>query len=391
MKNKQQIKEIKKDVEKYLKNPVKNKIKIVVPKDFKISYLCNPISVFFRKIALAILSKVPPMELKRHLFCLMGYDFRKDVCLPGYIDISPYFPKLIRLDKGILVGGMAKIYPITLEDSILTIGKIHLKDRVLISGMATIHPGAIVEKHTLIGMNAFVNTHIPKNSFVIKNNLVLTTWDTEQEEKYFGKSKNEKGFGRKVAKLTREFRKDKTMRKLEFKNNGPRLNAGCEWWRARPVTRIYYNGIFVELALLCNWEFGRKLLFWFMGQNLFGKNIKLGKRAMFDHIYGDMVSVGKNVVLGDDCMLDGHEYTIAETIFGRTIIEDNVILKKGVYIREGLTIGKGAIIEQGAFIMKNVGPGEIWKGAPAKLVGYVDKKKDAEFKQELAEKATKKH
>ena len=185
-------------------------------------------------------------------------------------------------------------------------------------------------------------------------------------------------------------KKSTTLEKIEFKNDGNRLNAGCDWWRARPVTRIYYNGIFVELALLCPFEFGRKLLFWFMGQNLFNKNIKIGKRVMFDHIYGDQVQVGKNVTIEDGVLLDGHEYTTSETIYARTIIKDNVTLKKGCFIRCGLTIGKGAIIEENSGVMKDVGPGEIWEGLPAKLIGHVDPKKVEEIKKKIAEKSKKK-
>lgn len=362
-------KNIRKEVEKFLKNPKQKKLEIKVPKGFKMISICNPFGLWFRKFMLLILSKFPPSEFKRKLFVLIGYDFRKDVCLPGFIYITPYFPKLIRLDEGVLVGGMTTINTYTIKDNILTIGRVHIKRRVLLAGMSTVNPGVTIEEGVITGMNSIVSKDVPEDSFVVKQDLVLLKWNKEQKEKYFGESKHDPGYVKKVNKLTAKFRKNKKIRKVEFRNDGSRLNAGCDWWRARHVWRIYYNGIFVELALLCPFEFGRKLLLWFMGQNLFGRNIKLGKRVLFDHIYGNMVEIGKNVVIGDGAALDGHEYTISETLYGRTKIEDNVILKKGSYVRAGLIVGKGSILEENSFAMKDIGEGEIWKGAPAKLVG----------------------
>ncbi len=359
---------------------------ITVPNNFNINYLCNPVSLIFRKIIIAIMSKVPPMEIKRKMFCWMGYNFEKDVCLPGYIDISPCFPKLISLDEGVLVGGMTTINTASLQKNKLLIGKVHVKRRVLLGGLTTLNPGAVINENCLTGMNSIVDIEIPKNSFVIKYNKVLATWSKKQLDKYFHISKQNPKFGEKVRKITRKFRKDKSLRKVEFQHDGNRLNAGCDWWRARPVTRIYYNGLFVELALICPFEFGRKLLYWCMGQNLFGKNIKLGKKVLFDHIYGDFQKIGKNVIFEEGALIDGHEYTTSETVYAKSIIEDNVVIKKGAYVRAGLTIGRNAILEKDSFAMKDIGPGEIWKGAPAKLVGHINPKKDKKIKKKIAEK-----
>jgi len=368
-------KEIKKEIERFTVSSKKGKIQIKVPKGFKIRSVCNPFGLMFRKTMLLILSKVPPMEVKRKFFCLMGYNFGKDVCLPGYINITPYFPRLVKLEEGVLTGGMTTIYTHSLKNNVLTIGKVVVKRRVLLGGLTTIYPGVIIEENVLTGMNSLITKNVPKNSFVIKKDIILKQWSEDERERFFGESKNDPNFPKKVKELTKKFRKDKKLRFVKFKNDGNRLNAGCEWWRARPVWRIYYNGVFVELALLCPFEFGRKLLYFCMGQNLFGKNIKLGKNVVFDHIYGDMVSIGKNVNIGNDVFLDGHEYTTSETIYGKAIIKDDVTIKNRCYIREHITIGRGAILESNSFAMKDIGPGEIWQGAPAKLIGHVRKTK----------------
>ena len=89
---------------------------------------------------------------------------------------------------------------------------------------------------------------------------------------------------------------------------------------------------------------------------------------MFDHIYGDYLTIGDNCIIEVDVFFDGHEYTTTETVYGRTIVGNNVHFKKGSYCREGLTVGDNAVIEENAVLLKDAGSGETWTGAPAKKV-----------------------
>lgn len=106
---------LKQKVNEFLKDKTKKNIILEVPSNFSIYWIRNPLGVWFRKLVLLILSKVPPMHIKTWLFNLIGYDFKRDVCLPGYIYIDEYFPELIRLDEGVLVGGYVAIKPWTLK------------------------------------------------------------------------------------------------------------------------------------------------------------------------------------------------------------------------------------------------------------------------------------
>ncbi len=358
-------KEVKKAVKEFLRNPEQKKLELKVPKDFKMSWISCSCSVLWRKFWLKVLSKMPPMHFKTWLFNRMGYNFERDVCLPGYIDMDPYFPKLIELDEGVLVGGLTKIRPWKLEKGKLSLSRIYVGPRVLLAGWSTLLPGAFINKGTITGMKCLIDDNIPENSFVIGHNRVLKTWDKKELNKYFCKSKHDPDYAKKYREKTKKFRKDKKMRSVTIVNHGNRLNAGCDWWRARPVWRIYYNGILVELSLLCPFEPIRKLLYKLMGVK-WGKNFKLGKKVTFDHIYGDMVTIGDNVTVGDGCFFDGHEYTIAEGIYGRTIVGNNVKMKAGSFLRAGITVRDNALIDGG--VMKDVGEGEHWKGFPAKKV-----------------------
>jgi len=362
------IKEIKVKVKEFLKDPSKKKIELGVPSDFSIYWIRNPLAVWFRKFALLILSKVPPMHIKTWLFRLSGYDFKRDVCLPGYIFIDEYFPELITLEEGVLVGGMATIKPWTLENNKLVLGRIHIARRVLLAGWAKVLAGVTINENAIIGIKAVLTKDVPKDSFVVGDNRIIKTWSEEEIERHFGKSKHDPNYAKKVRKLTKKFRKDKNLRHISFRNDGNRLNAGCDWWRARPVLRIYYNGIFVELAHLCPFQSIRKFLFWMIGVR-FGKKFRLGKKVYFDHIYGSTVRIGNNVTIEDNVFMDAHEYTASETVYAKTIVKDNVTIKKGCWVRGGVTIGNNALIEENSDVMKDVGDNEVWGGSPAKLMG----------------------
>lgn len=57
---------------------------------------------------------------------------------------------------------------------------------------------------------------------------------------------------------------------------------------------------------------------------------------------------------------------IAEPI----IIGESCMICSRCYIMPGVTIGDGAVVGPGSIVTKNIGPYEIWAGAPARRVGH---------------------
>ena len=70
---------------------------------------------------------------------------------------------------------------------------------------------------------------------------------------------------------------------------------------------------------------------------------------------------GKNVMKKNFCNLKEIETP-------KTIIGNDVWIGANVCIKSGVTIGDGAVIGMGAIVTKDVGPYEIWAGAPARLI-----------------------
>ncbi len=91
----------------------------------------------------------------------------------------------------------------------------------------------------------------------------------------------------------------------------------------------------------------------------------------------DYVRLGNNVTLSS-CVLIGHDASIA--VIGRATgkkldsvgkidIRDNVFVGYGAILLPGITIGPNAIVAAGAVVNRDVPPGTVVGGVPAKPVG----------------------
>ena len=92
------------------------------------------------------------------------------------------------------------------------------------------------------------------------------------------------------------------------------------------------------------------------------------------------VSIGNNVVLSD-CTLIGHDgaiamlnraYGVKLDSVGKIVIKDDVFIGHGAIVLPGVTIGPNAIVAAGAVVTRDVMPGDIVGGVPAKPISKVD-------------------
>lgn len=92
------------------------------------------------------------------------------------------------------------------------------------------------------------------------------------------------------------------------------------------------------------------------------------------------VSIGNNVVMSD-CVLIGHDgaiamlnraYGVKLDSVGKIVIKDDVFIGHGAILLPGITIGPRAIVAAGAVVTRDVAPGDIVGGVPAKPISRVD-------------------
>jgi hypothetical protein len=90
------------------------------------------------------------------------------------------------------------------------------------------------------------------------------------------------------------------------------------------------------------------------------------------------VSIGSNSIVGQYALLVPHIIEGSKLAHYPIRIGNNVTIGAGATVLTGVTIGNDAIVSTGAVVTKEtrIGPGEIWGGVPAKLIGTVTRRSE---------------
>jgi len=107
------------------------------------------------------------------------------------------------------------------------------------------------------------------------------------------------------------------------------------------------------------------------------KNVTIGNHCGINegvYILGhSRTSIGNRVVLSARVMLIDSGLDLSASsrphLDGRIIIEDDVWVGAGAVILDGVHVGRGAVVGAGAVITRDVAPGDIVAGVPARRIG----------------------
>lgn len=109
-----------------------------------------------------------------------------------------------------------------------------------------------------------------------------------------------------------------------------------------------------------------------------GTWINNGFSAIAEHT---SITVGKRVLVGTHVEVydsDFHGVHVDDRNKSRAewakpvVIEDDVFLGSNVRVLKGVTIGRGSVIANGAVVVKNIPPGVIAGGNPARVIKVID-------------------
>jgi len=107
---------------------------------------------------------------------------------------------------------------------------------------------------------------------------------------------------------------------------------------------------------------------------------EVGQRTMVDM----NAVVGARAIIGEDCHI-GAGAVIAGVLEPPSkkpvIIENNVFVGANAVVLEGVKVGKGSVVAAGAVVLKNIPPGLVAAGVPAKVIRRVE---DISQKEKIA-------
>jgi len=112
--------------------------------------------------------------------------------------------------------------------------------------------------------------------------------------------------------------------------------------------------------------------------NAIGENCRINFGANITH--PEYVRIGNNVTLSDCSLIgsDGVDHMLNVTYglnfdsIGKIRIMDNVFIGHNAIVLPNITIGQNAVVAAGAVVTKDVAPGDIVGGNPAKPIGRTE-------------------
>lgn len=136
--------------------------------------------------------------------------------------------------------------------------------------------------------------------------------------------------------------------------------------------RRYYKLFWLRLQM-SDWlksTFRRKLL------RLAGMRVghsHIGQQVIFDSVYPENITIGDNCAITFRCVILTHFVEFLDGgdrryVQGKVAIGNDVFIGAHTVICKPVTIGDHAVVAAGSVVTKDIPPGQIWGGVPARFI-----------------------
>jgi maltose O-acetyltransferase len=104
-----------------------------------------------------------------------------------------------------------------------------------------------------------------------------------------------------------------------------------------------------------------------------GHGVFIGEDVLIDYDYAFLLEIGDGAVIAARSVLELHDSCIPNVLgrgkmkIGRITIGRRAYIGASAVVLPGVRIGDGAIVGAGALVSRDVPPGEVWTGVPARF------------------------
>ncbi len=156
-------------------------------------------------------------------------------------------------------------------------------------------------------------------------------------------------------------------RRLKSVPSPPDRNSLHLWCRAVNPLRVCWNFVIIVMCRYIPSLHVKRWLYNSLGMKV-GKNVSVGLMAMMDIFFPQLISIGENSVLGYNCTILCHEFLIREYRTGMVEIGREVMLGANSTVLPGIIIGDGAVVGAGSLVNRDIPPGALVAGVPARVI-----------------------
>lgn len=158
---------------------------------------------------------------------------------------------------------------------------------------------------------------------------------------------------------------DRKTRCVERPSDGPRSSLWY-WPRHAGFVRTMLRYLVVTLGRIApsfrlkNWMY-RVLL-----RAKVDRHAAIGLEVTFDIFYPHLITVGPDAVVGYNTTILCHEYMADRYRVGPVVIGARATIGANCTLLPGVVVGEGATVSAMSLVNRDVPPGELWGGVPAR-------------------------
>lgn len=150
-------------------------------------------------------------------------------------------------------------------------------------------------------------------------------------------------------------------RTIEYK--GSRLNAACDWQRAKNPARVFLNAVVMEACKKLPSTRLKNALYRMIGVKI-GKDVAIAPDVLIDPFFPELIEIKDGALIGWGAKILTHEFTIKHLRVGRVTIGRQALIGCFSTIRSGVEIGDHAVVCADTYVNKDVGDHEEVGGVP---------------------------